>query len=113
MTTDYAPSFKACRLYEKTSQRGQMYLVGRMGGVKIAIVKSKETTDDGQPIWSLLYSEAPQREPITAREPDSAPAPRSKASPMTPVVWCVALEPGGAVEGLDDEISDDYKKRLF
>jgi hypothetical protein len=68
-----------------------------LGGVKIAIVKSKETTDDGEPIWSLLFSEAPQGEPITARETDSAPAPKSKASPTTPVVRCVALDPGGVL----------------
>ena len=113
MSTDYGPSFKVYRLYEKTSQRGQMYLTGRLGGVKVAIIKTKETAPDGTPMWSMLYSEAPQKEPITARETDSAPAPKSKASPKTPVVRCVALEPGGAVEGLDDEISDDYKKRLI
>lgn len=64
----YAPSVPLCRLYERTSARGNVYLTGRLGGAKIAILKSSDTTDDGVPIWNVVLSEAPQKAPDGERE---------------------------------------------
>lgn len=55
---DYGPSFTAAKLFRKTSAKGTTYFVGRMGGVKIAVLKTKELTDNGDEIWSLVFSEA-------------------------------------------------------
>lgn len=63
MSTDYGPSFRACNLYRRKSQNGSTYFAGRWGGVRVSVVKSAKTTDDGTEIWSLLMSEAaPQPE---------------------------------------------------
>lgn len=70
---EYGPSIKAARLFEKTSKNGAMYLTGRLGGMKIAIVKSKDVAEDGTPMWSMLLSEAPQR---AAGERQQAAQPR-------------------------------------
>jgi hypothetical protein len=86
--TDYGPSIKAARLYEKTSKNGNTYFVGRWGALKVTVLKSKATGDNGESIWDLLLSEAPpkadssdrarQRQPIakpeatSKRPPDSA-----------------------------------------
>ncbi len=56
---DYPQSFRACKLYRKTSKAGGTYFTGRWGGAKIAVVKTRETGDNGEEIWSLLLSQAP------------------------------------------------------
>ena len=56
--TTHAPSFTAAKLYRKQSKTGGTYFTGRLGGVKVALIKSNETADDGGEIWSLLFSEA-------------------------------------------------------
>lgn len=60
---DYGPSFTAAKLYRKTSQKGTTYFAGRMGNVKLAFVKSKEVADNGDEIWSLIFSEAQPYKP--------------------------------------------------
>lgn len=60
--TDYAPSIKAARLFEKTSAKGNVYFTGRLGAVRLTLLKSNDTGDDGSPIWNLLMSEAPARQ---------------------------------------------------
>ena len=60
--SEYPPSVQLCRLYEKTSKTtGNQYLVGRLGSAKIVVLKSKDTGDDGGPIWNVLVSEAPPK----------------------------------------------------
>ena len=59
--SDHAPSIRLTRLYEKTSAKGNVYLVGRIGGAKIAILKSREAAEDGSPMWDVLLSEAPAK----------------------------------------------------
>ena len=58
-TGDFPPSIRVCKLYEKTSKSGSRYFTGRWGGAKVALVKTKEEGDGGDPIWALLLSEAP------------------------------------------------------
>jgi hypothetical protein len=75
--SDYAPSIKAARLFEKTSAKGNIYLVGRWGGLKVAIIKTKDAGDNGEPIWSLMLSEAPAR---TEAGPDKGKRDRQRSS---------------------------------
>ena len=63
MSDAYKPSFSAARLYRKTSKTGATYFTGRMGGVKVALLKSKDAADDGGEIWNLVFSEAPPYQP--------------------------------------------------
>jgi hypothetical protein len=57
--SEYPQSFAACRLYRKTSQKGSTYFTGRMGGVRVTLLKSKDTADDGGEIWDLMFAQAP------------------------------------------------------
>jgi hypothetical protein len=57
--SDFKPSFPAAKMYRKTSAKGTTYFTGRMGGVKLALVKSRDVTDSGEEIWTLMFSEAP------------------------------------------------------
>ncbi len=66
---NYPPSFPLTKMYRKKSATGATYFSGRLGGAKVVLVKSKETAEDGTEIWSLLASEAPQKQ-------DTRPGPR-------------------------------------
>ena len=59
MANDFPLSIRVCKLYEKTSKSGSRYFTGRWGGAKVALVKTKEEGDGGDPVWALLLSEAP------------------------------------------------------
>jgi hypothetical protein len=50
----------ACRLYRKTSARGEAYLMGRLGGLRVLIMP-KRTDDGGEHSHTLLLSEATQK----------------------------------------------------
>ena len=69
--SDYGPSFTAAKLYRKTSKTGSTYFTGRMGSVKVALLKSKEAADDGGEIWNLVFSEAA---PYSPKADDKAAA---------------------------------------
>ena len=83
MTKDYAPSFTAAKLYEKTSKSGNTYLTGRMGGVRVTALKSREVADDGTAIWSLVFAEAPAYQPRDAAPPNGKVADKVKALEST------------------------------
>ena len=73
---DYGPSIKAARLFEKKSEKsGATYFTGRLGFMKVVLVKAKEPAEDGTPIWNLLLSEAPQKD-ASARNGSEAPQTR-------------------------------------
>jgi hypothetical protein len=57
--TDYGPSITLARLYERVSAKGNHYLVGRIGLVKVAILKSGEVSEAGHPIWNVVLQQAP------------------------------------------------------
>lgn len=65
MADKFAPGFTAAKLYRKTSKTGATYFAGRLGGVKVALLKSKDTADDGGEIWNLVFSEAAPYAPKT------------------------------------------------
>ena len=77
MADKFAPSFVAAKLYEKTSKNGNAYLVGRLGGVRLTVMKSRETSEDGAAIYSLMFSEA---QPY---QPPSNGTQRNKQRPLT------------------------------
>jgi hypothetical protein len=58
----HSPSFSLTRMFRKKSAQGATYFTGRLGGARIALLKSKETADDGTEIWNLVISEAPRRD---------------------------------------------------
>jgi hypothetical protein len=62
----YTPSIPLTRLYEKTSKNGNVYLVGRLGGTRITVLKSREVADDGGAVWNVLLQEAPQSKAASA-----------------------------------------------
>jgi hypothetical protein len=78
LANDYGPSFRIAKLYRRTSKAGATYFSGRLGFAKIALLKSKETAEDGGEIWSLMVSEAPQRS-----EERSVEAPAGVRHPAT------------------------------
>ena len=82
MSTNYAPSFPLTRMFRKTSKEGKTYFTGRLGGAKIALLKSKETADDGGEIWTLMISEAPKRdnEAGQRQEPPNSQPERQQAA---------------------------------
>ena len=87
----YKPSFVLTKLYRKKSEKGTSYFSGRLGGARVALLKSNDTADDGAEIWTLLVSEAPKREnngePLRAHDA-SADNPRQPvAAAVKPWQW--------------------------
>ncbi len=80
MSEKHAPSFTAAKLYERTSAKGNQYLTGRLGGVRLAIIKTTDTDESGNPIWLLRMSEAPAYAPPQQRD-ESASSPSPKKPP--------------------------------
>ena len=55
---DYGDQVTLARVYEKVSKKsGNKYFVGRIGLAKIAILRSKETAENGDAIWNIVLSE--------------------------------------------------------
>lgn len=94
---DYAPTVTLARLYETTSKNGNIYMRGRMGMANVVLLKSKEVSDSGQPIWNLVVSEAPRKEdyqPRTGKPDHQAPPDRE-------------LETASASRGFDRKLEDE------
>jgi hypothetical protein len=43
---DRPQNLQLTKLYRKTSKSGATYFVGRLGGVRLALLKSKDVADD-------------------------------------------------------------------
>jgi hypothetical protein len=72
---------KACGLWERTSAKGNTYLVGRWGGVKILVMPNRDRQGDNEPSHHLLIAEAPDRAPQVrqkAEDTQKPPAPPSR-----------------------------------
>ena len=81
---DYGPTVTLARLYETTSKNGNTYMRGRMGMANVVLLKTKEVSDSGQPIWSLVVSEAPRSQdyqPRTGKADHQAPPDRERDTP--------------------------------
>ncbi len=81
--SNYGQSLTALRLYKRTSQKGSTYFTGRMGLLKVALLKSNETTDDGCEIWNLVYQQA---EEIRPKQLEGKPTRSERARANEPLV---------------------------
>jgi|KBSSwiStaDraftv2_1062776.scaffolds.fasta_scaffold00494_22 hypothetical protein len=70
--SNYPQSFPVTKLYRKQSKEGRSYFVGRLGGARLALLKSNETGDNGEEVWTLLISPAPQKTGAPA-QPEQPP----------------------------------------
>ncbi len=59
---------RACRLWEKTSAKGETYLVGRLGGVRVLVFRSREEGPDAS-THTLMFSEAPPKKDEPREKP--------------------------------------------
>jgi hypothetical protein len=78
--SEYGPSLTALKLYKRTSQKGTTYFTGRMGLLKVALLKSSETTDDGCEIWNLVLQQAEEK-----TRQDSKPSRQTRATANEPL----------------------------
>jgi len=61
MANDNAPRssmLRACPLWEKTSAKGETYLAGRLGGLKVLVMRSRDHEKNGDATHVLLVTEA-------------------------------------------------------
>ncbi|HXF55280.1 MAG TPA: hypothetical protein VNK52_14280 [Hyphomicrobiaceae bacterium] len=101
--SNYPPSFPVAKLYRRKSEKGTTYFVGYWGGARVTVLKSKQTTEDGTEIWSLLLSEAPKRDDAGQRL-QSAPARDWQRPEAEPNQYAAAKGSGRANHGFDEEI---------
>lgn len=57
----YGPQVTLTRLFRKMSKAGGSYFTGVMGGAKVLLLKSKDTTEEGGEIWNLVVQERPPK----------------------------------------------------
>lgn len=50
----FPPSVTATKLYERTSAKGNPYLTGRWGGLRVALLKTSEQDSEGHRSTALL-----------------------------------------------------------
>jgi hypothetical protein len=60
----------ACRLWEQTSAKGNRYLVGRMGGLKVLVMPNTRPVEGDTSTHTLFIGEAPKRPPQDAPRAD-------------------------------------------
>jgi hypothetical protein len=74
----------ACRLWEKTSAKGNRYLIGRMGGVRVMVLENNRRESEGDNTHTLMFAEAPQydgtRGQVAPAEPSKPAQQRAKRS---------------------------------
>ena len=86
------PSIELARLYEKTSQRGTRYFVGRLGLARITLLPG-EAAEDGTATWRLLLQEAPKRQGQTNRPVSNSPRARLTSTRRRQAAGPVASAP--------------------
>jgi hypothetical protein len=104
MSQQFAPSFTAAKLYRKTSAKGGTYFTGRMGGVKVALLKTNEVADDGSELWSLVFSEAAPYQPKAASNGSSGPTGSNGGKRKR-------LDPQRPLDTADRPAGDDARQR--
>jgi hypothetical protein len=106
MPDQYGQSVTLARLYERTSAKGNTYLTGRLGLAKIAVLKSRETTDDGTQIWNIVIQEAPDSANGKRQKPERSPDTEApiQTSPNPEPTHETPAEPAPFDKALDDEI---------
>ena len=70
---------QAARLWEKTSAAGNTYLIGRLGGVRILILRNRDAGSEGEPDWHLFLADGAARASEDSPQPASAEPRRRSA----------------------------------
>lgn len=78
MSKQYPPQVVAAKLSKRVSKNGNEYLHGYLGQMRVVVLKSNETTDDGAEIYNLIFQQTEDRRPRTDAKP--SPAERAKAN---------------------------------
>jgi hypothetical protein len=60
-----APHLPLAALYERTNGRGQRYLVGRIGHLRLMILSTPEISQ-GDPVWQAFVTEHKHHPPASA-----------------------------------------------
>jgi len=67
LTMNRDDKFRAASLWEKTSERGNRYFVGRLGGVRILIFENKDRKGESDPTHVLYFADGEKRSEPSAR----------------------------------------------
>jgi hypothetical protein len=97
-----APMLQAAKLWEKTSAKGNTYLIGRLGGVRVLILRNRDAGAEGEPDWHLFFADGAQRAAEESAGPPSAQPPRRAAH--RPHQRQAALPSDNDPRPFDDEI---------
>jgi hypothetical protein len=92
---------QAAKLWEKTSAAGNTYLIGRLGGVRILILRNRAAGTEGEPDWNLFFTE-PAAPPATSTSSASRRRKRRASGPPL-----AAASNGREVP--DDSVADLYR----
>jgi hypothetical protein len=98
--TGTSAMLQAAKLWEKTSAAGNVYLVGRLGGVRILILRNRAAGTEGEPDWNLFFTEPTS----SATSTSSVSRRKRRASGPPPLA---AASNGREVP--DDPIADLYR----
>lgn len=80
-----APMLQAAKLWEKTSAAGNTYLIGRLGGVRVLILRNRDAGTDGEPDWNLFFADgAPRQEEEVSTNPRRRPPYRHQQREVSP-----------------------------
>ena len=60
---------QAAKLWEKTSAAGNLYLVGRLGGVRVLVMRNRDAGAEGEPDWHLFFADSSDKARQTSAEP--------------------------------------------
>jgi hypothetical protein len=72
----FPPSVTACRIYERTSAKGNRYFSGRWGGTRVTLLPTREIDDAGNAIWEMRLAQAPPSQATTPPTPAPATDPK-------------------------------------
>jgi len=95
---------QAAKLWEKTSAAGNRYLVGRLGGVRILILKNRDAGAEGEPDFHLFFADGSPREAADAPKPAAARRPARRSPYPRP-----AAAPRSDGPPLDDRLDDLWR----
>lgn len=72
--TDMNPMLLAAKLWERTSAAGNSYLVGRLGGVRVLVMRNRGAGTEGEPDWHLFFagSDKPRQTSVEPAKPASS-----------------------------------------
>lgn len=74
------------KLIERTNQKGETVFVGKLGVCDVLLVRSKDVTERGRPIWHMRLSEPTER--VDTRQPKR----RDPPSPKPPIALPETIE---------------------